>query len=71
MPHRRITRKMLPELALSQGVDVVRSDSGKVVFKRSGITIVMYESGALVRGDVDLSVAKAMSVVNSNANLYQ
>lgn len=57
----RITRKMLPSLAAKNGVQVI-SESGRMIFQKSGVIVVMYENGLLVRGDVDLSLANPMTV---------
>lgn len=59
--YRRVTRKNLPAIAAEQGVSVT-SQTGKFTFKKRGIVVIMYENGCLVRGDVDLSLAKSMQV---------
>jgi hypothetical protein len=61
---KRIMRKNLPEIALASGVDV-KVKGGKTVFSKKVVVVVMYESGALVRGDVDLTIAKAMTVTEA------
>lgn len=57
----RATRKNLPALARAAGVNVTEVGS-RTEFRKAGSVVVMYESGTIVRGDIDLSVAKAMTV---------